>query len=495
MKGFAPSPVSISEPMNHSYLSRFPITNHSASRLGLTLTSLLAILATASPATATVAVTAVSTATSVPPRSAPARENNPRLIAALSKPKPNGATPSGSTSGNPFSTAPVGSGGLPGVVIPDATAEPLEQDLDSLLAVPCGAVSLFGDGLRPSLAAELLGCNPDASGGAVNLYGGNALPNAMLAGDTGIGSGGLLLYTTSDHVETVRIIGAEHGTQGAQALFKNAEGNKTIEIDAQDSTDPAAGGAIRMRKNDGSTTVELKSEDADGQGLVALYTNDGATETVRLVGSEYGTQGSQLLLKNKAGNTTVEIDSQEGSPDTAGALVRLKNNNGDVTIKLQSDANGEGVITTQVLTITGGSDLSERFDVRPSNDPDATPRPGMLVSIDPSRPGELRVADRPCDTTVAGIISGAGGIKTGMLMGQSGTLADGTHPVALSGRVYCYADASFGAIRPGDLLTTSSKAGHAMRTTATEAAGAVIGKAMTSLESGQGLVLVLVNLQ
>jgi hypothetical protein len=73
---------------------------------------------------------------------------------------------------------------------------------------------------------------------------------------------------------------------------------------------------------------------------------------------------------------------------------------------------------------------------------------------------------------------------------------DGDHPVALTGRVWCKVDATFGAVKPGDLLTTSSTAGHAMKASDSgRRAGAVIGKAMTSLEDGRGLVLVLVNLQ
>ena len=75
--------------------------------------------------------------------------------------------------------------------------------------------------------------------------------------------------------------------------------------------------------------------------------------------------------------------------------------------------------------------------------------------------------------------------------------ADGDWPVALAGRVWCWCDASFGAIHPGDLLTTSATAGHAMRA-ANERdipRGCVIGKAMTSLDEGIGLVLVLVQPQ
>ncbi|MCI0674373.1 MAG: hypothetical protein L0Y42_01200, partial [Phycisphaerales bacterium] len=121
---------------------------------------------------------------------------------------------------------------------------------------------------------------------------------------------------------------------------------------------------------------------------------------------------------------------------------------------------------------------------------------GMVVGIDPDHPGDLIVCAKAYDRRVAGIISGAGGVKPGMLMGQKGTSADGKFPVALSGRVYCWCDATTGPIRAGDLLTSSATAGHAMKVVDHAAAqGAIIGKAMTSLDEGTGLVLVLVNLQ
>jgi hypothetical protein len=154
-----------------------------------------------------------------------------------------------------------------------------------------------------------------------------------------------------------------------------------------------------------------------------------------------------------------------------------------------------GRVKTSILEITGGSDFSENFDIRGLGKI-SDPSPGMLVSIDPNEPGQLIVSDKAYDRKVAGIISGAGGVKPGMIMGQKGTQASGSSPVALSGRVYCWADASQGAIEPGDLLTTSDIPGHAMKVgDYGRAQGAVIGKAMTRLFGGKGLVLVLVSLQ
>jgi hypothetical protein len=156
----------------------------------------------------------------------------------------------------------------------------------------------------------------------------------------------------------------------------------------------------------------------------------------------------------------------------------------------------DGMAVTKTLQILGGSDLAEPFDVTTA---DGSPRvePGMVVAIDPDRPGDLRLADRAYDAAVAGVISGANRLAPGMVMKSEGdAYADGAHPVALTGRVWCRADAGFGAIRPGDLLTTSPTPGHAMKATDRErAGGAILGKAMTALADGRGLVLVLVSLQ
>lgn len=152
----------------------------------------------------------------------------------------------------------------------------------------------------------------------------------------------------------------------------------------------------------------------------------------------------------------------------------------------------EGTVKCAELKITGGSDIAEPFDVLKED----VVKPGMVMSIDPDNPGKLRIAEEEYDHCVAGIVSGAGGISPGMIMGQEGSVADGEYPIAMTGRVYCWADASENSIQPGDLLTTSDNPGYAMKASDfTKAQGATIGKAMTSLDEGTGLVLVLVALQ
>ena len=53
------------------------------------------------------------------------------------------------------------------------------------------------------------------------------------------------------------------------------------------------------------------------------------------------------------------------------------------------------------------------------------------------------MSDEAYDRKVAGILSGAGGVKPGMLMAQKGSEADGADPVALTGRVSAKKGGSF----------------------------------------------------
>ncbi len=141
-------------------------------------------------------------------------------------------------------------------------------------------------------------------------------------------------------------------------------------------------------------------------------------------------------------------------------------------------------------TIIGGADLAEPFEMSKKDVPQ-----GAVVVIDEENPGHLKMSDQPYDSRVAGIVSGANGINAGIKMQQLGAV-EGGQSVALTGRVYALADASEAPIKPGDLLTTSAIPGHAMKVTDHgRAQGAVLGKAMTGLKEGRGLVLVLVSLQ
>lgn len=146
------------------------------------------------------------------------------------------------------------------------------------------------------------------------------------------------------------------------------------------------------------------------------------------------------------------------------------------------------------LTVAGdvlltGADCAEQFDITGRQ----MPEPGTVVVID--GPGRVRGSQEAYDKKVAGVVSGAGGFKHGLLLDKRCS-DEPRVPVALVGKVYCKVDAQYSPIQVGDLLTTSSTPGHAMKASdPLKAFGSVLGKALESLNCGRGLVPILVTLQ
>jgi hypothetical protein len=335
--------------------------------------------------------------------------------------------------------------------------------------------------------------------GELNLYSssGGGYSIKLDGGDT---YGGRLWLFSNDGQNGVWM-GGGSGDAGKINVY-NTNAAARVEIDGFGDN---GGGTASFDAADGSLSVKIYGENASGAGQVSV--NDaGGDEVCRVAGDAYG---GEIRLYDDAGATTVVIDSSSAGGgfatwyqadgqnglfvdgDSSGAgLMYVYNAAGSARITLDGDVGGDGRITCDELQIRGGSDLSEQFDI------DSAPAPGSVVCIDPDNPGKLMVSSKAYDRTVAGIVSGAGGVKPGMMMGQNDTVADGEYPVALTGRVYCMVDASPAAIQPGDLITTSSLPGHGMKVLDhSKAQGAIIGKAMTPLAEGQGIVLVLVSLQ
>jgi hypothetical protein len=115
----------------------------------------------------------------------------------------------------------------------------------------------------------------------------------------------------------------------------------------------------------------------------------------------------------------------------------------------------------------------------------------MVVGED----GLLHLSQQAYDRRVAGVVSGAGDYKPGIILDKQESQPNRA-PIALLGKVYCKVDASHDPIEVGDLLTTSDTPGHAMRASDPLLAfGAVIGKALRPLEEGQDLIPILIALQ
>ena len=269
-------------------------------------------------------------------------------------------------------------------------------------------------------------------------------------------------------------LGTSRGYNGDQLYFYR-EGAAANAFAVQPNGDGAFLGSLAV--GTGSPTANL---DVRGSGLtestvystgeraiLSLHSHLGGSDHVwTLESGLFGTPGLFGIYDRTAGQSRMTIDTG-GNTYFGGPNVSVC-----------------------TLSIRGGCDLAEPFAV---SGPDL--EKGSVVVIDPEHPGQLKLSTQAYDRRVAGVISGANGINPGIAMHQEGALEGGQN-VALSGRVYVLADASNGSIEPGDLLTTSSTPGHAMKVSDhARARGAALGKAMTGLAEGRGMVLMLVSPQ
>jgi LysM repeat protein len=154
---------------------------------------------------------------------------------------------------------------------------------------------------------------------------------------------------------------------------------------------------------------------------------------------------------------------------------------GDVRVERNLEVDGDIFLP--------GADCAEQFDTAGTETIEA----GSVVVIDQA--GLLRQSQLAYDRKVAGVVSGAGAYRPGIVL-DNRPPQDARLPVALVGKVFCRVDAEYAPVGVGDLLTSSPTPGHAMKAEdPAKAFGAVIGKALGNLLTGKGLLPILVALQ
>ncbi|MFT7669127.1 MAG: hypothetical protein ACI8X5_001827, partial [Planctomycetota bacterium] len=215
---------------------------------------------------------------------------------------------------------------------------------------------------------------------------------------------------------------------------------------------------------------------ADGAGNMYIQTgtdlSGGSTARLLFTGMGGGPVNMAIAADGNVGvgvaNPAAQLHIKASASETL-----IRGEVADITVFEVTDT---GRVVTTALEITGGGDLVEGFETTGGQAP-----AGTVMIIDASNSGRLIPSKSAYDTKVAGVVSGAGGVKHGIRMGQDDVL-DGETLLAMTGRVYVQCSTENGAIQPGDRLTTSSLAGFAMKATdTTRSVGSVIGKAMSAL--------------
>jgi hypothetical protein len=328
---------------------------------------------------------------------------------------------------------------------------------------------------------------------------GTSSRSSAVTGTSNLGSGGLFLSVLS--------------TQAGSGRFPGVQGSGVPGVFGV-SGDPTSSG-VHGENDSGGTGVSGTSHTGtgvSGESDSGGYGVSGSTNSVfqpgpngvagvwgNNFGSGTGVKGTSsggdgvLGFSNAQAHAGVSANNSAGGYGLWASGKPAGHFEGDVEVTGKLTVNGDhhcgGKLTVDVDIVMPASDFAEDFPVEASEGVE----PGTVMVLDEN--GVLRPGDQSYDRKVAGVISGAGNYRPGLILDRHESSL-GRLPLALVGKVYCKVDATYGPIEVGHLLTTSPTAGHAMKAdNPIMAFGAVIGKALRPLGSGRGLIPILIAMQ
>ena len=261
---------------------------------------------------------------------------------------------------------------------------------------------------------------------------------------------------------------------------------------------------LQVGAGEGGGKISIFSDADDfGQLQIANPKTEGAEASIffmtgaRVLGSNPGAIGHMWII----GNSPFQIEG-------AFVIGCLDNGNTDPRLVIQPAGN-VGIGTSnpeEKLHVIGN--IRARGAITPNRDlaenyySDQDLAAGDVVSIDRDQ-DRIVMSEQANDDLVLGVIS----TKPGVLLNSDpdaqpphpGWLA---YPVALSGRVPCKVSDENGPILRGDLLTSSSSPGHAMKALLIDVGGqniyrqgTIIGKALAPFRSGKGVIDIFICLR
>ncbi len=370
-------------------------------------------------------------------------------------------------------------------------------------AEPRGNLHIVSDG---SVPLRIDNSEENATALSVN-GGGTSLSNGSRRGNNTTALSVKLGKTVlSNHGYTVLRVVRFKEEEGEIAEFVRDKGDASVLVES----DPGYGAYLRLKNNRVNSwkagmdddeqfkisygkerdirNSEVKLEISRNGNIIV---SDGVNREVLKFDASHaalyiGSQGNEgdLIIKDGKGREVFHFDS-----NYAALYVGANGNEGDIIVRdgagnerIRLDGN-QGDIRLQ------NADCAEEFSVKNMEGIE----PGTVMVLDEG--DSLRPSTKAYDKKVAGVVSGAGNLKPGLVLDKKPEQTDRL-PIALMGKVYCKVDAQYAPIEVGDLLTTSPTPGHAMKATdPLKAFGTVIGKALRSLDAGTGLIPILVTLQ
>ncbi len=246
---------------------------------------------------------------------------------------------------------------------------------------------------------------------------------------------------------------------------------------------------------DGSSQPTFQAYTASVNAPAGAFTK-GTTNTLTstaaaLVVDNTSVFGEGLWLRNGSSANNSPVIKLHRHPSSTANFVEGLNWNGTsgASRKFHIDGNG---------TYTAGSDFADAFDALGGK---GSFEPGDVVVLSAAKPGSVEKSSKTYDVRVVGVYSTRPGIVGADKDGVT-RLDQNDIPVAIIGVVPTRVTAENGAIKPGDLLTTSSLLGHAMKASPALSngfnwypPGTIIGKALEPLRAGTGIIKILVNIR
>jgi hypothetical protein len=269
---------------------------------------------------------------------------------------------------------------------------------------------------------------------------------------------------TSDYrVSPAKLYGSSNNVTSV-AVDSPTQINKTrsLYVGTDDSAD---GGGVSVFTNAGAggikTEVYSSNSGVEADDFGTAWSGSGSdnvkaiaiyTDTILFAtGTGLRAQRKDVSLKQLQADTLIALDD----------------------VRMSLVASGLFGATQDVLGLGQGADLAEYY--YSSQGLEA----GDVVAIEPSQEAGINKSSQQYQKNLLGVVS----TKPGLVLGPT---AENAYAIALSGRVPVKITTENGPIRVGDLLTSSSRPGYAMRATS---AGAVIGRvlndpyAMTSCDA------------
>ena len=250
-------------------------------------------------------------------------------------------------------------------------------------------------------------------------------------------------------------------------------------------------------------TLYLAQYQNQDDGGVATGTPDAIVNLLNDDTNEAVADG--LLINSAAGGITDAVDASD--PDIINAIdvgqntilgsgsfnIDL-NNAADTTLTIENTNAGNANLVIEGTCTSEGVDCA--FDIAEIYNASEDVEPGELLVIDQNNPKMVRLSYSPYQQTLIGIVSTnpalvfeEGKIHLGVASAESGQPRKPL--VALAGRVPVKVSSENGPINAGDLLTSSSQPGIAMKA---DKPGYVVGKALESFTGpGFGKISVFVN--